>query len=188
MVPGIEVIPPRSPPATKSRLEGDLRMTNRLPTFTLPALLMVLTGLGCQTFSGSGPDATEIGGMPEQPMIMVDMQSGESTEKSVKLPLASAPTLQAAVDQSKATRKFKRFHIAISRLPQKPGGQPQTLVSKYDHVSKKIPFDSDYALRPGDRVVIVEDKTSVVDDMLGGFINPLRAISGNAPPNRSPFQ
>jgi len=164
-------------------------MTNRLPTFTLPALLMVLTSLGCQTFSGSGPDVADVGGgMPQQPMIMVEMQSGESTQKSVKLPLASAPTLQAAVEQSKADRRFKRFHIAISRLPQNPGGQPQTLVSKYDHVGKKIPFDSDYALRPGDRVVIVEDKSSVIDDMLGSFLNPVRAISGSGRSNKSPFQ
>ncbi|MEX1042252.1 MAG: hypothetical protein WDZ51_16590 [Pirellulaceae bacterium] len=164
-------------------------MTNRLPTFTLPALLMVLSGLGCQTFSNSGPDVAEVGGdMPQQPMIMVEMQSGESTQKSVKLPLASAPTLQAAVEQSKADHRFKRFHIAISRLPQNSGGQPQTLVSKYDHVSNKIPFDSDYALRPGDRVVIVEDKSSVVDDMLGSFLNPMRALTGSGQANRSPFQ
>ncbi len=164
-------------------------MINRLPIFTLPVLVILLLGSGCATLSPGGTELPEApaSGAPGQPMILVEMQSPEKGGSEVKIPLSAAPTLQAAVEQSKAARKFKRFHIAISRLPHHSAPAPQKLVSKYDHVAKRVPFEYDYSLQAGDRVVIVEDKTSTLDDVFGTIVAPLRSMGGQPPASKSPF-
>lgn len=125
--------------------------------------------------------------MPNQPMILVEMQSKEHKGSTQKILLAQAPTVQAAVDQAKANAKFKRFHIAVSRLPQHPGAQPQKLISQYDHVDKAIPMEYDYQLQAGDRVVIVEDPSTTMDDIFGGVVGPLKMMAGADAGKASPF-
>lgn len=164
-------------------------MNQQLPLFTLPVLAIILLASGCSTVPQSDAVSTQDQAMipPNQPMIMVEMQSPETGNKTQKIPLASAPTLQAAVMQSKANEKFERFHIAISRLPARPGLPPQKLISKYDHLNEQIPFEYDYQLRAGDRVVIVKDPTDTMDDLLGTIVGPLRMAAGREPINKSPF-
>ncbi|PQO27739.1 hypothetical protein C5Y97_26975 [Blastopirellula marina] len=172
--------------------QGIVKMIHRLPLFTFPVLLIILLGSGCSMIQpassyDSDPTQDQANMPPNQPMILVDIQPKESRGSTQRIPLAQAPTLQAAVDQSKAGGKFKRFHIAVSRLPQYPGGQPQKLVSKYDHIEKAIPFEYDYQLQAGDRVVIVEDPSNTMDDIFGGIVGPLRAMAGGEAAHTSPF-
>ncbi len=167
-------------------------MIQRFPLFTFPVLLIILLGTGCSMIqpassSDSALPQDQANMPPNQPMILVEMQSKDSGGSTQRIPLTQAPTLQAAVDQSKASSKFKRFHIAVSRLPQHPGGQPQKLISKYDHVKDEIPMEYDYQLRTGDRVVIVEDPRGTMDDIFGGIVGPLRMMAGAEPANQSPF-
>ncbi|MBI1247189.1 hypothetical protein GC197_05015 [bacterium] len=165
-------------------------MTKNLPLFTLPVLAIILLGSGCSTIPKSDPvNAQEQAALPtNQPMILVEMQCPrESKSSSKKLLLSEAPTLQAAVVKSGAVDEYKRFHVAVSRLPQAPGAPPEKLVSKYDHVAKQVPLEYDYQLRPGDRVVVVEDPSTALDDMFGGLINPIRMAAGRPPVDISPF-
>ncbi|WP_146117771.1 MULTISPECIES: hypothetical protein [Pirellulaceae] len=167
-------------------------MIQRFPLFTFPVLMIILLGSGCSMMqpmanSDSALSQDEPTGPPNQPMILVEMQSKDAAGSTKRIPLTMAPTLQAAVDQAKAEAKFKRFHIAVSRLPQHHGGQPQKLVSKYDHVSKEIPPEYNYQLFAGDRVVIVEDPRSTMDDLFGGIVGPLRVMAGGQPTGGSPF-
>lgn len=180
----LQAAPPR-----KLTSQGIVRMNRQLPLFTFPVLAILLLGSGCSTVPQSDAVSTQDQAMipPNQPMIMVEMQSAESGTETQKIPLAAAPTLQAAITQAKANKKFERFHIAISRLPERPGAAPQKLISKYDHHSEQIPFEYDYQLRPGDRVVIVKDPTDTMDDLLGKIIGPMRMAAGREPLNKSPF-
>ena len=165
-------------------------MTKNLPLFTLPALAIILLGSGCSTIPKSDPiDAQEQAALPpNQPMILVEMQCPrENKSSSKKILLAEAPTIQAAVQKSGAVDKYKRFHVAVSRLPQMPGAPPEKLVSKYDHATKEIPLEYDYQLRPGDRVVVVEDPSTALGDMFGGIIAPIRMAAGRPPVDISPF-
>lgn len=164
-------------------------MNQQLPLFTLPVLAIILLASGCSTVPQSDPVSTQDQAAinPNQPMIMVEMQSPGTGTETRKIPLAAAPTLQAAVMQSKANKKFDRFHIAVSRLPQHPGAPPEKLVSKYDHHNEQIPFEYDYQLRAGDRVVIVKDPSDTMDDLLGTLVGPMRMAAGREPIDRSPF-
>ncbi|MBA2116549.1 hypothetical protein [Bremerella alba] len=164
-------------------------MNQQLPLFTLPVLAIILLGSGCSTVPQSESVSTQDQAMipPNQPMIMVEMQESGEASHTQKIPLAAAPTLQAAVERSKANERFDRFHIAVSRLPQHPGLPPQKLVSKYDHRNKQIPFEYDYQLNAGDRIVIVKDPSDTMDDLLGTIVGPMRMAAGREPINRSPF-
>lgn len=164
-------------------------MNQQLPLFTLPVLAIILLGSGCSMVPKTDAVATpnQAAGPPNQPMILVEFQAPGEASTTQRIPLSSAPTLQAAVQQTQANEKYDRFHIAISRLAQHPGAQPQKLVSQYDHRSEQIPFEYDYQLRPGDRVVIVKDPTDTMDDLLGSIVGPLRMAAGREPLNKSPF-
>jgi len=164
-------------------------MVSRLPAFTLPILAILLLGTGCSTVpqSNSELQTTNQAMPPNQPMILVEFQSPEQGGTEVKLPLAAAPTVQAAVEKSKAPSKYKRFHIAVSRLPQQPGGVPQKLISKYNHVEQRIAFEYDYQLQAGDRVVIYENPSNTMDDLFGTVLSPLRNMAGMPPVDKSPF-
>lgn len=164
-------------------------MVRRFPLFTFPVLFVILIGTGCSMVPKSEPSAAydQASVPPNEPMILVEMQSKESGGSTQRIPLSKAPTLQAAVDQANATAKYRRFHIAVSRLPGQPGLPPQKLISKYDHSKKIIPTEYDYGLRAGDRVVIVEDQRTSMNDIFGGIIGPLRMAAGGEPVDKSPF-
>lgn len=163
-------------------------MSHRLPIFTLPVLAIILLASGCSTLPQGDSDLVQTQQLPpNQPMILVEMQSEKQGGSSVKLPLATAPTIQAAIDQAHVPKKFHRFHVAISRLPQHPGAAPQKLIAKYDHLAKRVPFEYDYQLQAGDRVVVVESSTTAFDEIFGGVLDPLRAMSGYGTKDKSPF-
>lgn len=164
-------------------------MVRGFPLFTFPVLFVILIGTGCSMVPKSDTSAAYDQGNipPNEPMILVEMQSKETGGSTQRIPLSKAPTLQAAVDQANAGAKYHRFHIAVSRLPEQPGLPPQKLISKYDHSSKTIPFEYDYTLRAGDRVVIVEDPRTSMNDIFGGLIGPLRMAAGGEPLDKSPF-
>lgn len=169
--------------------QGIVKMVRRFPLFTFPVLFLILVGTGCSMVPKSETPAAydQANVPPNEPMILVEMQSKETGGSTQRIPLAKAPTLQAAVDQANATAKYKRFHIAVSRLPEQPGRPPQKLISQYDHVEKMVPFEYDYQLKSGDRVVIVEDPRNSMNDLFGGLIGPLRMAAGGEPLDKSPF-
>ena len=164
-------------------------MVRRFPLFTFPVLFVILIGTGCSMVPKSDTSAAydQANVPPNEPMILVEMQSKENGGSTQRIPLSKAPTLQAAVDQANASAKYNRFHIAVSRLPAQPGLPPQKLISQYDHVQNRVPFEYDYGLKAGDRVVIVEDPRTSMNDLFGGIIGPLRMAAGGEALDKSPF-
>ncbi|PHR99110.1 MAG: hypothetical protein COA78_25415 [Blastopirellula sp.] len=118
-------------------------------------------------------------------MVLVEFVPSKGATEFKKMPLYGPMTVQQIIEQSGATAKFKRLDVAVSRLPQYPGGAPQKLISQYDHVNKKVPMSHDYFLQPGDRIVIVENTSGVFDDLFGATLNPIRKMTGAEKNSRS---
>lgn len=84
--------------------------------------------------------------------------------------------IQSALEQTGALDRFRREKIYLYR---KPSGQSlYTKLSVPMEAGKgRVPPSSDYALRDGDRLVIVEDPSDVFDDLIGnlnsGFVGDL---------------
>ncbi|UUO08328.1 hypothetical protein M4951_08430 [Blastopirellula sp. J2-11] len=156
-----------------------LTESRRLPLFTLPVLAILLIGGGCSGIplakQNAEQDAAAAQGGAQYIVELVDENHHGETKK---LPLTEGATVQTAIDASRAKSKFRRFHVAISRLPAYPGAPPQKLVSGYDHIAKQVPMEYDYSLRPGDRIVILKDTNNSLDDMFGTLINPFRMMGG----------
>lgn len=159
------------------------------PLFTLPVLAILLVGSGCSgmQLTNSSADAEAEAAAHPGPQYIVEFVDEHHKGESKRLPLTEGATVQTAIEASRAQRKFSRFHVAVSRLPAYPGAPPQKLVSGYDHIEKQVPMEFDYSLRPGDRVVILEDTTNSIDDIFGSVINPFRMMSGATPVGVNPL-
>ena len=82
--------------------------------------------------------------------------------------------VQDAVTKSRCLKKFRRIDVEILRADE--DGQRQRMACHYDIKTKQIKSEYDYALMPGDYIVITEDPTTMVHDMLKDFAGPLQAM------------
>jgi hypothetical protein len=78
--------------------------------------------------------------------------------------------VQDAIRQSRAHRKFRRMLISVIRTG--PNGERQKLDCQFDPLTRKVPPQYDYALQPGDYLVIAPDPTS-------GFEKALENLTGS---------
>ena len=79
--------------------------------------------------------------------------------------LTEPTTVQQMLVQSGGLKKYRRAEIEVLR--QRPsGGGYFTIPCEYDRETRQIDPANDYALMPGDRLVIKEDKSTIIDDIM----------------------
>jgi hypothetical protein len=83
--------------------------------------------------------------------------------------------LQDALEKSGAAKKIKRMELYVLRTPPQ-GGPRQRLTADYDSVKRRVAWESDYAVYPGDHVVVIEDNTSEFDRLVERCLGPLGRI------------
>lgn len=141
-------------------------------SFAAASLLCVLLS-GCQTFNaelnslfGQEPQAApaQVAADPNGQKYYVEFRGDGQKPILVPYPLADAMVIQQALDRSNAFKKYRRAKIELYR--QLPGGGGHKLPIEYDRGQRKIPPACDYALHPNDRIVVTEDTSTVLDDML----------------------
>jgi hypothetical protein len=82
------------------------------------------------------------------------------------------------LEQSGAIKRFSRMHVQLQR-PLPTGGW-HVMELEFDRDLKRIAPEYDYALLPGDRVVVREDTTTAWDDVMVRALKPL----GIQPPKK----
>jgi hypothetical protein len=87
-------------------------------------------------------------------------------------------TVQKAIEHVGANRRFKGLEVALVRVTQLTGKE-EILKVPYSRRTRNIDILHDYAVLPGDRVMIVEDNTTVVDEMLDSMPGPLQGLLGS---------
>ena len=95
----------------------------------------------------------------------------EGKPQQVQRTLSGPMHIQDALDQVGATKKFRRIEVELMRAL--PSGDFHRILCEYDLGTKRITPEFDYALLPGDRIVVKEDPRNVVDDMLASALGPL---------------
>ncbi len=146
---------------------------------TVLALVCVILACGlstgCATFGDSsafklpgtsGPDGADPTAAPQEHCTVV-LQPGRGEQDVVQVPLTGGATVQTALDQSKATRKFRRMEIYVLRKPPSRGNRPsqvQKMNVEFNRKRRRVDAEYDYALYPNDRVVVQEDMTTIIDD------------------------
>jgi hypothetical protein len=152
------------------------RNAPRLPYLHLVSVSLIsLASLGCSTIIGSaGLDLAELPGEAEVADLarcFVVFQPMSGRPEVVEVPLGEAATVQTALDHAKADKRFRRMKIHVLRRAAAPGrgpGQLQKMNVEYNTRRDAVVVEYDYAIYPNDRIIVEEDPSTVVDDMLKG--------------------
>jgi hypothetical protein len=160
----------------------------RLSVLGLAAILSCFVGcsmfkdqttpkLAAEVTPGPAPDA------PPPAKYVIEVREEKEKPKVVEKTLAEPIHIQTALEQSGAIKKFERCDIEVYR--PLPAGGWHKMKLEFDRDSKRIPPEYDYAILPGDRIIVTEDTTTIIDDITERALRPL----GITPPKKKdPFK
>jgi hypothetical protein len=163
-----------------------MAMRMRRRRLTVLALLAVLSGLiGCAAFKEQATPklSAEITpgpapGAPPAAKYIVEIRPHESKPLAVEKTLAETTHVQTALEQTGAAKKFERATVEVYR--PMPAGGLHKMTLEFDHENHRVPPEFDYAILPGDRIVITEDPSTFLDDIMQRALRPL----GIVPPKK----
>jgi hypothetical protein len=155
----------------------------RLTALSIAAILSGLVGcsmfkeqatpkLTAEVTPGPAPNA------PPPAKFVVEIRPEKGKPQAVEKPLADQTYVQTALEQTGALKKFKRVTVEVYR--PLPSGGWHKMNLEFDRENHRVPPEYDYAVLPGDRIVVTEDTTSVMDDMMQAALKPL----GIKPPKK----
>jgi len=145
---------------------------------------LLLLSSGCSTLelNSTDPDVVKQVGSQRLPAVgeispdapptfIMDVHPKGKATKSARLPYEEAMTVQEALVKAGVVRQFRRMDIELHR--QLLGGGTHKIDVEFDAKSRSVPDKFDYALHPNDRLVVLQDTSTAVDDMLGSISSTL---------------
>ena len=150
-----------------------------LQRLTVLAWLAIASGLvGCSIFKDQTQPklAAEVqpGGAPAQApsgRYSVEIRSERGKPQSVEKEMTEPLHVQTALEQTGAAKKFPRAFIELYR--PLPNGGWHKMELEFDRENHRVPPEFDYAVLPGDRIVVIEDSTNILDDFMARALKPL---------------
>jgi hypothetical protein len=147
---------------------------------TVGAVATLFAIIGCQSVN---PELAKLGDMTASPAKPLDEHSVEEGRKFfvefrekgkqpqiAQIALPDVLYVQQALEQSGALGRFRRMKIEIYR--HLPNGGGHRLDIPFDRAKRSVPPSGDYAIHPNDRIVVTEDTSTMVDDMLESLGGP----------------
>jgi hypothetical protein len=128
--------------------------------------------LNAEVTPGPQPDG------PPAAKYVIEVRPSKDKPQAVEKSLTEPVHVQAALEKSGALKKFDRCNIEIYR--QLPTGGWHKMILEFDKDKHQIPPEYDYAILPGDRIMVHEDTTTAWDDMMERTLRPL----GIQPPRK----
>jgi hypothetical protein len=113
-----------------------------------------------------GPQA----GQSARGTITLEVRAAGEKPEVGQVTLREAMHVQDVLEQTKLVERFSRMDLHVLRVQ---GDQRQKMESKYRHEHGHVDLLYDYLLYPGDHLVVVEDTSNIIDDMLGSVSGPL---------------
>jgi hypothetical protein len=162
-----------------------------LRRITLLGLAAIASGLaGCSLFKEqAAPKLTaEVtpGPAHENAPIakyVVEIRPAKGKPQLVEKPLTETVHVQMALQQTGAAKKFDRAGVDVFRPLPSGGWHKMTL--EFDHENHAVPPEYDYAILPGDRIVVTEDTRTIFDDVMERALKPLGI---NPPQKKDPIK
>ena len=151
----------------------------------LVALLVVSFSLsGCAIFSSPGNSMLSRfqGEKNDQPAddgltasdqtVVVELHRERGLAGRLRVPVKPGMVVQDALEGSGGIDRFDRMTIKVRRFVK---GQQAYLpiTAVYDHDRDEVRPESNYAIQPGEILIITEDTSSSTDDMLQQLLGPL---------------
>ena len=128
--------------------------------------------LNSEITKGPAPDA------PPPAKYTVEIRPENGKPQAVEKTLTDQTYVQTALEQTGAAKKFQRATIEVFR--PLPSGGWHKMNLELDKDTHKVPPEYDYAVLPGDRIVVIEDTTTIMDDVMERALRPL----GITPPKK----
>jgi hypothetical protein len=101
--------------------------------------------------------------------------AGKKKPEIQQLPLPGTMHVQEVLEQNGLVKRFRRMNIQVVRAT---GGDRAKLDIKYDHSTRSVDPLYDYAIHPSDHLIVTEDTTTALDDMLNSLAEPLGPALG----------
>lgn len=116
---------------------------------------------GCATLKGDQAKLEE--GLPSSQCV-VELKPVSGKSKVGQVAIGDDATVQQVLHTSGADRKYSRVKLDLYR--QLPTGEWHKMPVEYDVGKKRIDPLHDYHVQPGDRLIVSEDASDGLDDML----------------------
>jgi hypothetical protein len=126
------------------------------------------------------PTGADASAAPAPTITMEIRASGEKPEIK-QVPLDNGSTVQQMLEKTKLVKEFRRMDLEVLRVT---GDERAKLAVKYDHTKAHVKPEYDYALYPGDHLIVQEVTKTAFDDMLESIGDPLRRATGNGSAHR----
>lgn len=164
-------------------------MTMRRESFAVLAVLIAACGLstGCTMFQERltpeltaqvTPNGVEDGKLEAPPgNFTVEVRPAKGQPIAKEQPLAGHLTVQEALEHTKANKKFGKFNLELHR--PLPDGRVHSMLLEYDRAEKHVDPEFDYAILPGDRVIVIEDTTTLFDEFMDRMSMPFGGKQGS---------
>ena len=150
--------------------------------FLLGCLLLLASGCttlkspGSFLLPGLGETKAEVAvddqAVPDSQTMVVELHRLNGLAGRVRVPVKPGMVVQNVLEESGAFDQFSRMTIKLKRrVDGRQGYLPLTAV--YDHGRKTVRPESNYAIRPGDFLIVTEDTTTSTDEMVQQLLGPL---------------
>lgn len=100
--------------------------------------------------------------LPNACQVVIKDAAGKTTRTT--LPLDKQQHIQDLLVQSGALRQFTRMDLALLRTT--PTGGKQRMNVEFDRSKRAVEMQYDYFIMPGDVLLVTEDPSTIVDDMI----------------------
>lgn len=132
---------------------------------------LALASSGCHMVS-MGPPPTALSAAASQSAerntCTVEFRtSGGKVEGSKQIEVSDESHVQEMLSKSGAFKKYSRLNVELVRTT--PKGNPHTMSVTVDSAKRRVEPQFDYHVRAGDKLVIIEDPTTALDDVLDNF-------------------
>ena len=139
---------------------------------TCSSLLLILLGVssfsGCQTLvtaTNHLPLTAQTAAAQDHVTVEVRPAHGKASRKQI----AHNANMRLQDVVGTADVKFRNRDIYIVRVSPQTG-QKHKLSASYDRAARRISMETDYAVQPGDRVVIAQDMTTALERVMANFL------------------
>ena len=153
--------------------------TDRFWQMGMAAMAALLLS-GCAAVNTGGaqslpvPEAAATAAPGSTASITMEIRPAGKKPEMTQLQLDNGTTVQQALEKARLIQRFRRMNVEIMRVA---GDQRAKLDVKYDHTKAQVNQLYDYALHPGDHLIVAQDTSTALDDMLES-LGPLRRASG----------
>lgn len=129
-----------------------------------------------------GPGGVQQASAQSTPQCYVEFRDGGKQGRRMVVPLDKPMHVQDILAQSGAIRQFGRMNLHMIRTT--PTGNRLRMEITYDRKARRVEPQHDYLIYPGDLLVVVEDHSTMFDDIMNSTTGPMgkqvgrRMISG----------